>query len=77
MSKSQKSNQMNSYFELSKQEIVKDLKELIVEIESKNEAEFNNHVNNYKCEEDPGLVALCRMFYINDSIANKYLKSLF
>jgi hypothetical protein len=56
--------------------IVKDLKEFIVEIESKNEAEFNNLVNNYKDEDDPGLVALCHMFYIDDSIANKYLNSL-
>jgi len=67
---------MNTIFESAKQNVVKDLKKLITEIEAKNEDDFVRLLMQYNGEEDPQFVALCHMFYIDDLRLNKYLKTL-
>ena len=65
---------MSKTFNVTKQQIVQDLQKLIVEVESKTEFEFLHLVERYKHEEDAEHVALCHMFYIDESRLNKRLK---
>jgi len=67
---------MNTQFEHTKQNVINDLKQLIIEIESKKDAEFVRLLKHYKDEDNPVSVALCHMFYVDESRVNKYLKSL-
>jgi hypothetical protein len=67
---------MNTYFESAKAEVLKDLKQLMIEIEGKKEVEFLRLLMQYKNEEDPEVVALCHMFFIDQSRLNNHLNTL-
>jgi hypothetical protein len=67
---------MNTYFESAKAEVLKDLKQLMIEIEGKKEVEFLRLLMHYKNEDDPQVVALYHLLFISDERLNKYLKTL-